>query len=75
MRYFYFTGNTLLSDVAQIVRSECRARVWPWVGSATKLLGQCCRIFIDLNFLQHAADFGDTWLQVQPPLTSFGEQL
>ena len=49
--------------------------VWPVVGSATKSLGQCCRIFIELNFLQHAADIGDTWLQVQSPSTSVAEQL
>ena len=48
--------------------------MWPWVGSATKSLGQCCRIFIELNFLQHAVDIGDTWLKVQPPLTSVAEQ-
>ena len=35
----------------------------PGVGFATKSLGQCCRLFIGLNFLQHAADIGDTpWL-------------
>ena len=27
MRHFYFTGNTLLSDVAGIVRPECCTRV------------------------------------------------
>ena len=43
--------------------------MWPGVGSATKSLGQCNRIFIELNFLQHAADIGNTWLQVQPPST------
>ena len=30
---------------------------------------------IELNFLQHSADIGDTWLQVQPLLTSVTEPL
>ena len=71
---FYFTGKTLLSDVPWIVRPDV-ACVWPEVGSATKSLSQCCRIFIELNFLEHAADIGDNWLQVQPPSTSVAEQL
>ena len=45
------------------LRDQDVACVWPEVGSATKSLGQCFRIFIELNFLQHAADIGDTWLQ------------
>ena len=48
--------------------------MYPGAGSATKLLGQCYRIFIELDFLQHAAGIGDTWLHVQPPLTSVAEQ-
>ena len=53
----------------------CVAMGRSMVGSVTKSQGQCCRIFIGLNILQHAADIGDTWLQVQPPLTSVAEQL
>ena len=44
MRHFYFTGKTLLSDVPWIVTPECYMRV----ASATKSLGQCCRIFIEI---------------------------
>ena len=36
---------------------------------------QWCRIFIELNFLKHVADIGDTWLHVQPPSTSVAGQL
>ena len=75
MRHFYFTGKTLLSDVPWIVRPEycmhvARGRF------CNKIAGTvCCRIFIESNFLQHAADIGDTWLQVQLPSTSVTEQL
>ena len=74
MRHSYFTGNTLLSDVAGIVRLKCCTRV-AMGRFSNKIAGTFCRIFIELNFLQHAADVGDTWLQVQPPLTSVAEQL
>ena len=43
-------------------------------GSATKSLGQCCRIFIQFNFLQNVADIGNTWLHVQPSSTYDAEQ-
>ena len=33
--------------------------------SATKSLGQCCRIFTKMNFLQHVADIGGNWLHLQ----------
>ena len=74
MGHFTRTGKTtLLSDDAGIVKPEClcvaRAR------SATKSLGQRCRIFINLNFLQHLADIGSTWLHVQLPSTSVAERL
>ena len=60
MRRFYFTGDRLLSDVAGIVQHQ------------NKIVGT---VLQELNFLQHAADIGDTWLQVQPPLPSVTEQL
>ena len=41
-----------------VVCSQCQ--VW------TISLRQCCRIFIELHFLQHVADNGDHWLHVQP---------
>ena len=63
------TQDFLLIDVAGIVKSECCTCSQGQV-LQKELLGQCCRLFSELNFLLHVADIGDTWLHVQPPLTS-----
>ena len=40
----------------------------------TKSLGQCCRIFIELNFWQHVADIASNWQHVQQAYTFVTEQ-
>ena len=33
--------------------------MWPGAGSAIISMGQCCRVFIELDFLQHVSDIRD----------------
>ena len=62
MRHFYFTGKKLLSDVAGIVRPECCMRVARG-RFCNKVAGTVLQIIHRIEFLQHAADIGDTpWL-------------
>ena len=72
------TRGTFLHPLATQCCRDCETRmlhVQQGGGSATQLPGQCCRICIELNFSQHAADTGDTRLHVQPSSTSAAEQL
>ena len=50
--FFLLLQGSRNENVARVARAS----------SATKSLGQCCKIFIELNLLQHVADIGDTWL-------------
>ena len=65
--HFTRTGNTiLLSDVADIENVARLARA----GSATKLLGQCYRIFIEI-FATCCRYWGhQAWLHIEPPVPS-----
>ena len=72
--HFYFTGKTLLSDVAGVVRPECCMRVATG-RFCNKIAATVLQNIHRIELLQYAADIGDTWLPVQPPSTYVAEQL